>query len=81
MAVSIQSLEKEYHQGYTLLNPTNYIPKYLFSKYPDEKTKLWSLKNLLSPISWMWTFISIASICLSLVFITFIGMKMGLGMS
>ena len=43
-----------------------YGPEYIFSRYPLETTKLWNLKNLLTPESWFAYFITILSIIISL---------------
>ena len=52
---------------------------YIWTKYPNEKTKLWNLAKLLTPASWLWTFISILTAVFSLKFACFIGTKLGLG--
>ena len=53
---------------------------YFFSRYPLETTKLWNLKNLLTPTSWFAYFITIISIVISLKLSCYIGRKLGLNM-
>ena len=40
------------------LPAAEYKSFYIWTKYPDEKTKLWNLANLLTPVAWLWSFIS-----------------------
>ena len=58
----------------------SYDPYYFFSRYPLEKTKLWNLKNLLTPMSWFAYFITIISVIISLKLSCYIGRKLGLNM-
>ena len=58
----------------------SYEPFYFFSRYPLEKTKLWNLKNLLTPMSWFAYFITIISVIISLKLSCYIGRKLGLNM-
>ena len=44
----------------------SYQPLYFFSRYPLETTKMWNLLNLLTPISWFWTFLAIISVVIIL---------------
>ena len=55
-----------------------YLPYYFYTRYPNEKTRLWNLKNLLTPTSWFAYLITIlvATICFKLF--SFIGRKLGL---
>ena len=39
-----------------------YEPYYWFTRYPEEKSKVWNLLNLFSPSSWIFIFISILSV-------------------
>ena len=55
-------------------------PLYIFSKYPEEKTRLWNLVKLLDLVSWTLTFISIISAAIGLKFASYIGQYLGLGM-
>ena len=57
-----------------------YQPLYFFSRYPLEKTKLWNLKNLLTPMSWFAYFITITSVIISLKLSCYVGRKLGLNM-
>ena len=54
-----------------------YSPYYLFSRYPLETTKFWNLTKLLSPRSWMWTFVSIITIVLMMKIFTKVGVGLG----
>ena len=60
------------------LPSVSFGPKYFFTKYPDETTKMWNLLYLFTPTSWMWTFLSIASIAITLKIFSMIGTKLGL---
>ena len=55
-----------------------YQPRYWWTRYPLETTKMWNLIYLFTPTSWMWTFLSIASIIVSLKIISMIGKRLGL---
>ena len=55
-----------------------YGPMYFFSRYPSEKSKLWNLKNLLTPVSWLTYFITILFVIICLKFSCYIGRKLGL---
>ena len=57
-----------------------YLPYYFFSRYPLETTKLWNLKNLLTPASWFAYFITILSVIISLKLSCYVGRKLGLNM-
>ena len=57
-----------------------YGPEYLFSQYPLETTKLWNLKNLLTPLSWFAYFITIISVIISLKLSCYVGRKLGLNL-
>ena len=41
-----------------------YLPYYFYTRYPLEKTRLWNLKNLLTPTSWFAYLITIL-VCFS----------------
>ena len=58
----------------------SYLPYYFFSRYPMKKTKLWNLKNLLTPMSWFAYFITIIVVIISLKLSCYIGSKLGLNM-
>ena len=57
-----------------------YLPYYFFSRYPLETTKLWNLKNLLTPVSWFTYFITIISVIISLKLSCYVGRKLGLNL-
>ena len=57
---------------------TGYFPYYFFSRYPLEKTRLWNLKNLLTPASWFAYFITILFVIISLKVSCYVGSKLGL---
>ena len=56
----------------------DYFPHYFFSRYPLEITKLWNLKNLLSPTSWFAYFITIVYVIISLKLSCYVGKRLGL---
>ena len=58
----------------------NYRPYYFFSRYPLETTKLWNLKNLLTPMSWFAYYITIISVIISLKFSCYVCRKLGLNL-
>ena len=41
---------------------SQYLPYYWFSKYPEKRSPAWNLVNLFTPMSWMFTFLSILSV-------------------
>ena len=55
-----------------------YNPYYWWSRYPPKRTKILNLTELLSPISWMLTFVSMFTIVVSLKLFTFVGTRLGL---
>ena len=55
-----------------------YAPFYFFTKYPIEKTKLWNLKNLLTPTSWLAYLITILIVTICFKLFSYIGRKLGL---
>ena len=55
-----------------------YLPYYFFSRYPLEKTRLWNLKNLLTPTSWFAYLITISIVTICFKLFSFIGRKLGL---
>ena len=57
-----------------------YLPYYFYSRYPLETTRLWNLKNLLTPMSWFAYFITIISVIMSLKLSCYFGRKLGLNM-
>ena len=58
--------------------PWVYGPDFFFTRYPLEKTKFWNLIYLLTPESWMWTFISIFTIIFVLYLARILAVKLGL---
>ena len=56
----------------------SYQPFYFFSRYPQETTVLWNLKNLLTPGSWFMYFMTIICIILFLKLSVYVGRKLGL---
>ena len=61
--------------------PINYLPHYFFTRYPQEKTKIWNLLKLLTPTSWIWTFSAIIITVLILKLFTLVGTYLGCGTS
>ena len=57
---------------------TSYAPEYFFSRYPLETSKLFNLKNLLSPGSWFAYFITIIFVIISLKLSCYVGVRLGL---
>ena len=55
-----------------------YGPEYFFSRYPLEKSKLFNLKNLLTPGSWFAYFITIIFVIISLKLSCYVGVRLGL---
>ena len=55
-----------------------YTPNYFFSRYPFEKTKLWNLKNLLTPTSWLAYLITILIVIICFKLFSYISRKLGL---
>ena len=62
------------------LPTVNYQPKYWWTRYPQETTKMWNLIYLFTPTSWMWTFLSISSIVITLKIFSMIGTRFGLNL-
>ena len=62
------------------LPPVTFKPQYWWTRYPLETTRMWNLIYLFSPASWMWTFLSIASIVISLKIACFFGTRLGLNL-
>ena len=62
------------------LPAVKYQPRYFFTRYPLETTKMWNLIYLFTPTCWMWTFLSIASIVISLKIFNMIGTRLGLNL-
>ena len=62
------------------LPSVTFMPKYFWTKYPDETTKMWNLLYLFTPTSWMWTFLSIVSIVITLKIFSMIGTRLGLNL-
>ena len=54
-----------------------FTPYYIFSRYPQETTKIWNLLKLLTPTSWFWTFLAILSMIIMLKFFTFLSIDQG----
>ena len=54
------------------------MPYYFFSRYPLETTRLWNLKNLLSPTSWFAYFLTIILVISFLKLSSYVGTKLGL---
>ena len=59
------------------LPSVTFQPIHFFSRYPLETTKMWNLFKLLTPISWFWTFLAIASTVIILKLFTIIGAYFG----
>ena len=55
-----------------------YGPEYFFTRYPLETSKLFNLKNLLTPGSWFAYFITIIFVIISLKLSCYIGVRLGL---
>ena len=55
-----------------------YLPYYFFSRYPLEKTRLWNLRNLLTPTSWFAYLITILIVTICFKLFSYIGRKLGL---
>ena len=55
-----------------------YLPSFFYSRYPLEKTRLWNLKNLLTPTSWFAYLITILIVTICFKLFTYIGGKLGL---
>ena len=55
-----------------------YTPNYWWTRYPLPTTRMWNLIYLFSPACWMWTFLSIASIVISLKIASMIGERLGI---
>ena len=55
-----------------------YYPLHFFSRYPQEATKLWNLKNLLTPTSWFAYYITITTVTICFKLFSYIGRKLGL---
>ena len=55
-----------------------YYPLYFFSRYPQETTRLWNLKNLLTPALWFAYLMTIISIIICFKFFCHVGRKLGL---
>ena len=62
------------------LPAVTFKPQYWWTRYPLETTKMWNLIYLFTPTSWMWTFLSIASIVISLKIFSMIGTRIGLNL-
>ena len=62
------------------LPPVTFKPQYWWTRYPLETTRMWNLIYLFSPASWMWTFLSIASIVISLKIVAVFGTRLGLNL-
>ena len=55
-----------------------YGPGYFFSRYPLEASKLFNMKNLLTPHSWFAYFITIITVIISLKLSCYVGLRLGL---
>ena len=55
-----------------------YLPNYYMTRYPKERTKIWNLFRLLTPISWLFTFSAIALIVITLKWFTFVGTNLAI---
>ena len=55
-----------------------YAPHYYFTRYPLEKSKLWNLKNLLTPSSWLTYFLTIIVAITCLKIACYVGKRLGL---
>ena len=56
----------------------SFMPRYWWTLYPQESTKFWNLTNLFYPEAWMWTFLTIILITVSLKLASLLGSKLGL---
>ena len=64
-------------KGAHFLPSVSYQPTYWWTRYPQATTKMWNLIYLFTPTSWMWTFLSISSIVVSLKIFSMIGTRIG----
>ena len=55
-----------------------YQPHYWWTRYPLPTTRMWNIIYLFTPASWMWTFLSIASIVILLKIASMIGERLGI---
>ena len=55
-----------------------FYPNYWWTRYPQETSKFWNLINLFSPEAWMWTFLTLILITVTLYFASVLGSKLGL---
>ena len=55
-----------------------YLPNHFFTRYPIEKTRLWNLKNLLTPTSWFAYLITISIVTICFKLFSYVGSKLGL---
>ena len=55
-----------------------YQPLYFLSRYPLETSRLWNLKNLLTPVSWFAYFLTIFIVFSCLKLCCYVGRKLGL---
>ena len=62
------------------LPAVGYKPHYKYTRYPLETTKMWNLIYLFTPTSWMWSFLSIVSIVISLKMFNMIGTRLRLNL-
>ena len=59
----------------------SFRPFYWWTRYPQETTKYWNLINLFQPEAWMWTFLTLILITVTLKFASFLGSKIGLNIA
>ena len=62
------------------LPAVTFQPQYWWTRYPRETTKMWNLIYLFTPTSWIWTFLSIVSIVITLKIFSMIGTRLGLNL-
>ena len=62
------------------LPAVTFQPQYWWTRYPRETTKMWNLIYLFTPTSWIWTFLSIVSILITLKIFSMIGTRLGLNL-
>ena len=72
------SCSDDYPKLVHCLPAKDYAPSYFFSRYPLEITKLWNLKNLLAPASWIAYFITIVIVITSLKLSCYVSKRLGL---
>ena len=54
-----------------------YMPQYWWTRYPQEAASFWILTTLFHPEAWMWTFLTLILITVTLKFASLLGTKLG----